>query len=98
MQPMIDAMGTYNQSLRDAGAWIGGEGYGFSWDAKTVRVNDGQRTVEDGPAMESKHQVGGHWVIEAGSIDEAVDWAKKVPMKNGSVEVRELVPDDASTT
>ena len=94
MQPMIDEMERYNQSVRDGGAWVSGEGYGFSWDARTVRVKDGQRGVQDGPAIESPVQVGGHWVIEAGSLDEAVDWAKKVPMQNGSIEVRPLVSDD----
>ncbi len=94
MQPMIDEMERFNQSVRDGDAWVAGEGYGFSWDAKTVRVKDGQRGVSDGPAIESAVQVGGHWVIEAGSLDEAIEWAKKVPMQNGSIEVRSLVPDD----
>jgi hypothetical protein len=94
MQPMIDEMERYNQTLRDGGAWVSGEGYGFSWDAKTVRVDNGSRSVQEGPAIKSPVQVGGHWIIEAGSIDDAVDWAKKVPMQNGSIEVRGLVSDD----
>ncbi len=98
MQPMIDAMETYNQSLRDGGAWVSGEGYDFSWDAKTVRVAEGQRSVVDGPAIESKLQVGGHWIIQAESMDQAIDWAKKIPMTNGSIEVRGLVPEDGPET
>ena len=94
MQPMIDAMEAYNQSLRDGGAWVSGEGYDFSWDAKTVRVTDSQRSVVDGPAIESKLQVGGHWIIEADSIEAAIEWAKKIPMTNGAIEVRGLVPPD----
>ncbi len=73
---------------------MSGEGYGFSWDAKTVRVNGGERSVADGPAIESKRQVGGHWIIEADSMDAAVEWATKVPMTDGAIEVRGLVPDD----
>ena len=95
MQPMIDAMNGYNDSLRQAGAWVGGEGLDFSKNAKTVRVRDGQRSVVDGPAMASKEQVGGFWVIEAPDMDAALEWARKVPMTNGSIEVRSLVPEDA---
>ena len=95
MQPMIDAMNGYNDSLRQGGAWLGGEGLDFSKNAKTVRVRDGQRSVVDGPAMASKEQVGGYWVIEAPDMDAAVEWARKVPMTNGSIEVRSLVPEDA---
>lgn len=92
MQPMIAAMETYNQSLRDGGAWVSGEGYDFSRNARTVRVSDGERSVEDGPAIDSKPQVGGHWIIQANSMDDAVAWARKVPMSNGAIEVRGLVP------
>ena len=94
MQPMIDAMEQFNDEVRAAGAWVSGEGYGFSSDAKTVRVSDGSRSVVDGPAIASKEQVGGHWIIEAKNLDQAVGWAQKVPMTNGSIEVRELVPED----
>ena len=95
MQPMIDEMERYNNKLRRAGVWVQGEGLDFSRSAKTVRVNDGQRSVVDGPAMESQEQVGGFWVIEAEDVDAALDWARKVPMTNGSVEVRSLVPEDS---
>ena len=95
MQPMIEAMESYNQELRDGGAWVSGEGLDFSSNAKTVRVTDGQREVVDGPAIDSTPQLGGFWIIEAGSIEDAVDWAKKVPMTSGSIEVRALVPEDA---
>jgi hypothetical protein len=94
MQPMIDEMERFNDAVRGAGAWVSGEGLDFSRSAKTVRVSDGRRSVEDGPAMDSKEQVGGFWIIEAESMDAAVDWARKVPMTNGSVEVRSLVPED----
>ena len=94
MQPMLDAMERYNDQLRAAGAWVSGEGLDFSSNAKTVRVRDGQRTVEDGPYGSAKEQLGGFWIIECESIEEAVGWAEKVPMTNGTIEVRGLVPDD----
>jgi hypothetical protein len=93
MQPMIDEMERYNDQLRQAGAWVSGEGLDFSSNAKTVRVADGNRTVTDGPYAETTEQLGGFWIIEAGSIDDAVGWADKVPLTSGSVEVRALVPE-----
>ena len=94
MQPMIDEMERYNSQLRDAGVWVSGEGLDFSSNARTVRVSEGNRSVADGPATSATEQLAGFWIIEAGTIDDAVEWAQKVPMTNGSIEVRGLVPDD----
>jgi hypothetical protein len=94
MQPMIDAMEGYNDELREAGAWVSGEGLDYSSNAKTVRVTDGTRSVVDGPSSAAKEQLGGLWIIQAASIDDAVDWAKRVPMTNGAIEVRGLVPEE----
>ncbi len=93
MKPMLDEMERFNQNLRHGGAWVSGEGLDFSSNAKSVRVTDGQRTVTDGPYGSAKEQLGGLWIIEAESIDEAVRWAQQVPMTNGSIEVRGLVPE-----
>jgi hypothetical protein len=94
MQPMLNEMERYNDQLRGAGVWVSGEGLDFSSNAKTVRVNGGSRTVEEGPAISSTKQLAGYWIIETETIDQAVDWARKVPMTNGSIEVRGLVPED----
>ena len=94
MQPMLDAMNRYNDQLREAGAWVSGEGLDYSANAKTVRVADGQRSVDDGPATGATDQLAGFWIIEAPTVDDAVEWAKRIPMTNGSIEVRGLVPDD----
>ena len=93
MQPMIEAMEGYNDELRQAGAWVSGEGLDFSANARTVRVDDGQREVTHGPAHANSHQLAGIWIIEAGSLDDAVGWAQRVPMTNGAIEVRSLVPE-----
>lgn len=94
MQPMIDEMERYNDRLRQGGVWVSGEGLDYSSNAKTVRVNDGHRTVTDGPYGSDREQLGGLWIIEAESIDDAVGWAQQVPMTNGSIEVRALVPEE----
>ncbi|MDQ3553823.1 MAG: YciI family protein [Chloroflexota bacterium] len=94
MQPMLDEIERYNDSLRQGGVWVSAEGLDFSTNAKTVRVREGERTVTDGPYGSGKEQFGGFWIIEAESMDDAVSWAKQVPMTNGSTEVRELVPEE----
>ena len=58
--------------------------------AETVRIKatrDGGRQVIDGPFAETKELLGGYYVIEAASTDEAVEWAKRIPLTTGSVEV-----------
>jgi len=94
MQPMIDAMDTYNDELRAGGAWVSGEGLDFSKNSRTVLVDDGKRTVVDRPAMDHKEQLAGFWIIDAANIDDAVAWAMRIPMREGSIEVRGLVPED----
>ena len=94
MQPMIQEMERYNDRLRQGGVWVSGEGLDFSSNAKTVRVTDGSRTVTDGPYGSGKEQFAGLWIIEAESMEDAVRWAQQVPMTNGSIEVRALVPED----
>lgn len=94
MQPMIEAMEAYNSELRAAGAWVSGEGLDYSGSARTVRASDGQRTVSDGPHNGGNEQLAGFWIIEAPGMDEAVEWARRVPMTNGAIEVRPLVSED----
>lgn len=96
MQPMIEAMERYNDELRSAGAWVSGEGLDYSGNARTVRADNGERSVEEGPHRQGAEQLAGFWIIEAAGIDEAVDWAKRIPMTNGAIEVRPLVSGDFS--
>jgi hypothetical protein len=53
-------------------------------------VKGGGKNVIDGPFTETKELLGGYYVIEAGSRDEAVQWAKRIPLTTGSVEVYEI--------
>jgi hypothetical protein len=94
MAPMLAEMERFNDELRAGGVWVSGEGLDYSSNAKTVRVADGNRTVTDGPANSVTEQLGGFWIIETDTIEDAVTWAQKVPMTNGSIEVRGLVPED----
>jgi hypothetical protein len=60
--------------------------------AKTIRIRDGKRIVTDGPFAETKEQLGGFYMLECKDLDEAIEWASKIPgALNGSVEVRQVM-------
>jgi hypothetical protein len=63
--------------------------------ATTVRVRDGERVLTDGPFAETREQFGGYYVVEAGSLDEAIEMAAKIPgASTGCVEVRPVMVFD----
>ena len=77
------------RELRATGKWVWSNRLRFSDEATTVRVRDGKHVVLDGPFAETKEQIGGFYLIEAGSKAEAVEWAKKLPLRDvGGIEVR----------
>jgi hypothetical protein len=86
------AWGIYTQDLQASGKLRGGERLRPSSAATTVRVKDGQRLLSDGPYAETKEQLGGYYLIDANDLDEAVEWAGKMPhlARGGSVEVRPI--------
>jgi hypothetical protein len=60
--------------------------------ATTVRVRDGDTVVSDGPFAETEETLGGYCLIEADSLDEAIDWAARIPAaRSGTVEIRPVV-------
>ena len=78
------------------GAFLAGEGLQESATATTIRLqDDGQRVVTDGPFAETKEQVGGFYLLECDNLDEALDWAKKVPLRAGAIEVRPVMDYEA---
>ena len=82
----------YTNQLVAAGAMVSGEGLQASAASSTLRVEDGERIVTDGPFAETKEQLGGFYVIECDSIDEALDWAARVPSaEQGATEVRPVI-------
>jgi hypothetical protein len=73
----------YSRALADAGAYVSGEGLQTSTTATTLRMKDGERLLTDGPFAETKEQIGGYYVIECKDLDEALDWAAKMPSAQG---------------
>lgn len=81
----------YTEKLRDAGALVDGNPLSEGHTASTVSVRRGKRTVQDGPFIDSKEQLGGYYVIEAADLDAALSWAEQCPAAaTGHVEVRPI--------
>jgi hypothetical protein len=77
-----------------AGIMVGGAELASTRDATTVRVRDGETLVTDGPYAEVKEALGGYFLLDCASIDEAVDWAARIPgAEHGAVEVRPVYVD-----
>ena len=90
---LIQEYGAFTAALRDSGAYVGGNQLQPASTAATVRVRDGEEVVTDGPFAETKEQLGGYYLIDVESLDEALEWAAKIPSaRTGSIEVRPLVP------
>ena len=86
----------YSNQLIAAGAMVSGEGLQASATSKTLRVENGERIVTDGPFAETKEQLGGYYLLDCKDLDDALGWAKRIPMPGGTVEVRPVMDYDAA--
>jgi len=85
------AMGKFNEELVKAGVMLAGEGLQPSSKGKRVRFSGKQRTVLDGPFSETKELIGGFWLWQVKSMEEAVEWLKRAPFDGGAeVEIRQV--------
>ena len=90
----MEEYGAFAERARAAGVMKGGDELRPTHDATTVRVRDGQTLVLDGPYAEVKEALGGYFLLECDTIDEACDWAAEIPgAKYGAVEVRPVHRD-----
>jgi hypothetical protein len=88
---LVAKMTKYNESLSKAGVLLGLEGLTPPAKGARVKFSGGKNKVTDGPFTETKELVGGYWMIQAKSREEAVEWAKRAPMLDGDViEVRQV--------
>ncbi len=83
-----------SREAEEAGVLVGGNELASTRDATTVRVRNDETLVTDGPYAEVKEALGGFYVFECGSMDEALDWAARIPAaQHGAVEVRPVYFD-----
>jgi hypothetical protein len=83
-----DQIEAFNEALRKGGAWVAAEGLGPKAESKTISFSGGAVSVRDGTFSDAADQSLGYWVIEASSLDDAVEWGRKLGIGSGIVEVR----------
>jgi hypothetical protein len=89
MQEAFAAVGAFNQRMMDSGKWVFGGGLEVPASATTVRLQDGETVLTDGPWSETKEFLGGFWVLELADLDEALAVGREAAVAcKGDVEVR----------
>ncbi len=85
----------FTADLQAAGKHLGGEALTPTQTATTVQIRDGKTITADGPFAETKEALGGFYLIDVENVDEAIEWAEKVPLVGyGSVELRPIMEFD----
>jgi len=91
MDAMFQGHVRFGEKLRAAGKMVEGERLRPDSEASRIRLKAGQRQVMDGPFAETKEGLGGFYLIECDNREEAVEWAKQIPLGEGRfVEVRPI--------
>ena len=78
-EQLLTDMGKFNEELANAGIMLAGEGLHPSSKGKRVRFEGTNRTVIDGPFAETKEMIAGFWIWQVNSMEEAVEWVKRIP-------------------
>ena len=96
-EELLEEMGRFNEELTKAGVLLDLAGLHPSAEGVRVRFSGGKPTVVDGPFTETKEIVAGYWVLQVESMEEAVEWAKRVPVHvpaeyggEGEIEIRQI--------
>ena len=80
------------QAMQAGGAYVGGEALDLTNTARTVRVRGSGPLITDGPFIEAKEALGGFYIVDCASTEEALEWAARLPeARVGGVEVRPLL-------
>lgn len=93
---LLTAMGKFNEEMVKAGMMQAGEGLHPTSRGARVKYTGGQGSVSRGPFNLTGDLIAGFWLIETGSLDEAIDWMKRAPFDGGAeIEIRQVFsPDD----
>ena len=87
----IERMMKYNESLQKAGVLLALDGLHPPSMGARVSFSGGKPTVQDGPFAEAKEVLGGYWMIQVASREEAIEWARRAPMgDNEIIEIRQV--------
>ena len=89
-QELLEQMTTFNEELVKAGVMLGGDGLHPSAKGVRVEFSGSERKVIDGPFAETKELLAGYWVWEVKSMEEAIEWVKRIPNPEGEEAVVEI--------
>jgi hypothetical protein len=78
-EQLLTEMGAFNEELVKAGVMLDGDGLKPSSEGARVRFSGSQRTVIDGPFVETKELIAGYWIWKVESLEEAIEWVKRCP-------------------
>jgi hypothetical protein len=92
-EQLLAEMGKFNEELVNAGIMEAGEGLHPSSNGARVRFSGNERIVTDGPFTETREIVAGFWIWKLDSMEEAIEWVKRVPNPDnteGEIEIRQI--------
>ncbi len=90
MAAIFEEMGAYNEELIKAGVMAGGEGLAPESEGTRIDFDGDERTITDGPFAEAKEVFQGFWILDCATQEEAVEWARKAPLRSGNIVVRRI--------
>jgi hypothetical protein len=96
-EELLEQMTAFNEELVKAGVMLAGEGLHPSSNGARVEFSGAERKVIDGPFAETKELLAGYWVWQVRSMDEAIEWVKRIPNptgEHGVVEIRQVFETD----
>jgi hypothetical protein len=99
-EKVLADMGKFNEELVNAGVWLEGEGLHPTSKGKRVKFSLGNRIVTDGPFAETREVIAGFWLWKVKSMDEAVEWVKRIPFddeeakSDTEIEIRQVFDAD----
>jgi hypothetical protein len=98
-EELLSVMGKYNEELMKAGVLLDLAGLHPTSKGARIKYSGGKPTVIDGPFSEAKEIIGGYWIIQVKSREEAIEWAKRAPAphgphQDGEIEVRQYFEMD----
>ena len=85
-----EEMGRFNEELMKAGVLLAGEGLHPSSAGVRIAFDGDAKTVIDGPFAETKELVAGFWILQVTSMEEAVEWMRRSPFRDGTIEIRRV--------
>ena len=90
-EQLLADMAKFNEEMVKAGVMLAGEGLQASSKGARIRYDGRNKpTVIDGPFAETKELIAGFWILETRSREEAIEWMKRAPFREGEIEIRQV--------